>query len=505
MRMYRRIGHIVLVGILLIGLSACGDKKAEQAKALQQELQDVLAKSAAGNKLFTYGDIAVTPDGDAFAASVDKVAITLPGAAPIDIGKIGFKLTPDGDDIRKFSDVTLPQNLTIKGGEGKEAKLAMALDHASGSWSRKMALVLTADILVRSLEITEASSGTKVMASDLFYRVTSKNNGDVYDQSGAFGSKLLTVAEKDTQFALAGLKVVSATTDAKLAELAAMRDDLQKASQGNKPGETLPYLSKMFQLMKGVKAEVSMGQMTVAVAGSAVFSLGGFDLDFALHDTDQPKVKATSNLSYTALSMPQIKALVGGMGAEILPTDFGMKLTIDDLPMSAILANWAKALPQTTVGSGSAMMGSGMVALGAALQAIQQVAVKMAITDGTLKAPGLAGNFNAELSNDVKSPMGFTGTANVTLSDLDPLIAKGQQYADEPTTAEIVGMLRMMRALSDHGTDAAGKPVDRFKITMDPRGNTLVNGKSLTPPEAPPAEAPSSGGSGTGSGSGTGQ
>jgi len=244
--------------------------------------------------------------------------------------------------------------------------------------------------------------------------------------------------------------------------------------------------------------------MTVAAAGTTVFSLGGFDLDFAMHDTDQPKVKAISNLSYTALSLPQIKALVGGMGAEILPTDFGMKVTIDDLPLSAILANWAKALPQTAMGSESAVMGTGMVALGAALQAIQQVAVKMAITDGTLKAPGLTGNFNAELNNDVKSPMGFTGTANVMLSDLAPLIAKGQQYADEPTTAEIVGMLQMMRALSDHGTDAAGKSVERFKITMDPRGNTLVNGKSLTPPGAPP-EAPSSGGSGTGSGSGTGQ
>src|SRR5262245_63722792 len=140
------------------------------------------------------------------------------------------------------------------------------------------------------------------------------------------------------------------------------------------------------------------------------------------------------------------------------------------------------------------------------------MAVKMAITDGTLKAPGPTSNFNAELSNDVKSPIGFTGAANVALSDLDSLIAKGQQYADEPTTAEIVGMLQMMRALSDHGTDAAGKPVDRFKITMDPGGTTLVNGKSLTPPEtapggAPPAEAPSSGGSGSGtnSGSGTGQ
>ena len=41
MRKFWRIGLI-----LVIGLSACGDKKAEQAKALQQEMQDMLAKAA---------------------------------------------------------------------------------------------------------------------------------------------------------------------------------------------------------------------------------------------------------------------------------------------------------------------------------------------------------------------------------------------------------------------------------------------------------------------------
>ena len=150
------------------------------------------------------------------------------------------------------------------------------------------------------------------------------------------------------------------------------------------------------------------------------------------------------------------------------------------------------------------MMGTGMMAAGAAIQAIQQTAVKMTVSDGKLKAPGLTGSFTADVDNDPKAPMGFTGVANVELSDLDALIANGQQYAAEPTTTEIVSMLQMMRALSDHAKDASGNTVDRFKITMDAQGNALVNGKSLMPPsEPPPAEQPSSGDTGTSSGTTT--
>ena len=167
MRKFWRIGLI-----LVIGLSACGDKKAEQAKALQQEMQDMLAKAASSsNKMFTYGDVAVTPDGDDFAVTIDKVAVTLPEISPIDLGKIGFKLTPDGDDIRKFSDLTLPSSVTIKGADAKEVKIAMALDHANGSWSKKLGQLLSADILLKSLEASEAAGDSKMMASDVSYQI----------------------------------------------------------------------------------------------------------------------------------------------------------------------------------------------------------------------------------------------------------------------------------------------------------------------------------------------
>ena len=172
MRKFRQFGLILVIGLL-----ACGDTKADQAQVLQQEMQDMLAKAASG-KMFTYGDVAVTPDGDAFAVTIDKVALALPEVSPIDLGKIGFKLTPDGDDIRKFSDVTWPESVTLKDTDGKEVKITTALDHATGSWSKKLGQLMTADILLKGLEASEPSSGSQLAASDIVYQVQSKDDGD---------------------------------------------------------------------------------------------------------------------------------------------------------------------------------------------------------------------------------------------------------------------------------------------------------------------------------------
>ena len=219
MRKFWRVGLV-----LVIALGACSDKKAEQAAALKQEIQDTLAKASAsgGQKLFTYGEVAVAPDGDAFAVTVDKVAVTVPDTAPLDLGKIGFKVTPEGDDIRKFSDVSVPQTIVVKGADGKEeGKATLALGHANGSWSKKMTQLLEADILLKNLEVTQASSGDKLIASDVAYQLQSKDGGQgIFDQQANVGSKLMSIAGKDGQIAIADFKITSDVGGAKLAERA---------------------------------------------------------------------------------------------------------------------------------------------------------------------------------------------------------------------------------------------------------------------------------------------
>jgi hypothetical protein len=424
MRKFWRIGLI-----LVIGLSACGDKKAEQAKALQQEMQDMLAK-AASSKMFTYGDVAVTPDGDAFAVTVDKVSVTLPEVSPIDLGKIGFKLTPDGDDIRKFSDLTWPQSVTVKDTDGKEVKITTAIDHANGTWSKKLGELLSADILLKSLEASEPTSGSAVcLRRPVSGAIQGQRPGHLRSERHP-GRQAADHLRQGRAILRRRLQLASAVGVPSLPSwwLPARNG---RSGRERKPGEMLPFVAKIFSLIKSMNFEFSTGQISVATGGAPIFTLGGFGFGFAMKDTDQPKVQVTSSFNYAGLSIPQLKAMVGGLGAEVLPTEFGLTLKVDDLPMAAILDAWSKTLPDTKMTDENAMMGTGMMAAGAAIQAIQQATVKMTVSDGKLKAPGLTGSFTADVNNDPKAPMGFTGVANVELSDLDALIAKGQQYAAE--------------------------------------------------------------------------
>jgi hypothetical protein len=502
MRKFWQIGLIIVTGLVVVG-----EARADEAQMLQQEIAGALTNfSASSNKVFTYGDVTVTPDGDSFDVTIDKIAIAPPEVSPVEIGKVGFKLTPEGDDIRNFSDVSLPSEVTFKDPDNKEIKIAIALDHGKGSWSKNLGAVLSADILLRSIEATQPSSDSRALASDVYYRIETKDDGQgIYDQSASIGSKLLTVGDKDGQLAIADFSFSSSVSSAQLGAIMALRSQLQAATKSDKPAEMLPVLEKLFQLFKAVNTKFSLGQISMAMGGKTVFNLKGSSFDFAMQGTDQPKVKIVTSAGYDGLAISDLKSLVGGMGAEIVPSDFGLTVTVNDLPVSAILDSWAKTLPEAKLTDENAAMGTGMMAAGAAMQAIQQAAVKVVISDGKLKAPGLSGSFTGEVTNDPAVPLGFTGSADVELSDLDALIAKGQQYASDPTTAGIIGTLHFIRTLSNRGTNAAGETVDRYKITMDAQGNPLVNGKPLMPPEAPPpADQPSSGDNSSGKSSGSG-
>ena len=467
--------------ILLVALAGCGDKKAEQAKALQQELQDLLAKTAAADKQFTYGDVTVTPDGDVFDASIDKLAAPIAGSAPIDFGKVTFKITPDGDDMRKFSDVVLPTSLVVKGTDGTElAKLGLDLDHANGSWSKNMGVILNVDILFKTVTASHEATGDNLTGTAVGYQVASTDGGqNGWDQNASFSAQQVAYTGKDGQVSVSDLSITSNAAGAKMADILAMRDDWKKAAASGKADQVVPLLGKLLSLIKSVKFAIALGKTSVSQGTQTLFSLGSLNFDFGLDGLDQPKSKLLSGLKYAGLSIPDLKAMIGPSGADLVPTDFGFKYGADDVPLGNAIALAGKNLANVDATDQTALMGAGMAMAGVMDQAFAQAQTKIYVSDGTVTAPAFTAKFDGQSQILQGAAMGGSGTLNLQISDISAIVARLSQYTGDPQKDQIVSALQQMQQLSDPGTDAAGNKIDRFKVTLDQDGKTLINGKPM--------------------------
>jgi hypothetical protein len=472
--------------VLLIAVVACSDKKAEQATALKTEIEGLLAKAAGPDKKnFSYGDVAVTPgDGNAYNVTIDKLTMPLPDAQPLDLGKVGFRLTPDGDDMRKFSDLTIPQSLKVKDGTGKDlGTVNLVLDHGNGRWSKNLGVLLDIDLLIKTLDVTQDSSGDSASALKIAYQVVSTDTGNgVYDQKGTFGAKQLVVAGKDGNMTANDITATSGIDGLKLAEFIALQAEWKKALESQKPDQMLPVAAKIVSLMRSIRGEFSVGQISATDAShQPLFSLGGFGFHFGAEGLDQPKSKLTTGLRWVGLAVPELTQMAGPAGAELVPADFGIKLSMDDVPVPVAIDLASKSMGETNMSDQGALMGASMMVAGALEQALVQAGTKIKITDGKLTAPAVTGMFTGEALADKAAAMGATGSLDILLSDLDAVIAKISAHSEDPSAQQIVGVLQTMKGLSDRRTDSAGKPTDHFKVTLDAQGTTLVNGAPFNP------------------------
>ena len=471
--------------VLLIAVVACSDKKAEQATALKAEIEGMLAKAAGPDKKsLTYGDVTVTPgDGDAYNVTIDKLTVPLPDAQPLDLGKIGFKLTPDGDDIRKFSDLTIPPTIKVKDSAGKElSTVNLNLDHGNGSWSKSLGIMMSLDLLVKSLDVSADSNGDSLTATNVAYQQNSTDQGSgVWDQKGTLGAKQMVVGGKDGNLTANDLMITSNLNGAKLAELAALQGEWKKALDSKKADQMLPVMARMVALIKSIHGEFSMGRLSGGAGGQQFFSLGSLGFDFGIDGLDQPKSKLTTGLRYAGLAIPELTQMAGPAGAELVPGDFAVKLAMNDIPVPTALDLASKGMGDTDMSNENALMGASMMVVGALEQALVEAGSKIDITDGSLTAPAVNAKFTGQGLADKASAMGATGSLDIVVSDLDAVIAKISAHSDDPSAQQIAGVLTALKGISDRGADASGKPTDHFKVTLDAQGNTLVNGKPFNP------------------------
>jgi hypothetical protein len=74
---------------------------------------------------------------------------------------------------------------------------------------------------------------------------------------------------------------------------------------------------------------------------------------------------------------------------------------------------------------------------------------------------------------------GIVGGLNVAIRGIDDLLALAQKTPDDFDAQQAMGSIQMLQTYSAREQGADGKPVDKFKIEVDPAGQMTVNGKPM--------------------------
>lgn len=133
---------LLLILVLLGAMSAPAGSARDSASAVQQEVEQALARLAALDPSLglAYGAVDVVPQGDAFNVAVADVSIRLAANDPgyLDFGIVSFHLTAQRGNFYRVEQITLPARIPHRATDGLVDGLWEVDNRAlSGLWSRR--------------------------------------------------------------------------------------------------------------------------------------------------------------------------------------------------------------------------------------------------------------------------------------------------------------------------------------------------------------------------------
>ncbi len=219
--------------------------------------------------------------------------------------------------------------------------------------------------------------------------------------------------------------------------------------------------------------------------GKEIVSLGEGGIEFGLSGLDTPR--AGFRFAYRHLGLkadwsqldegtppdPQAQQIVDALA----PQDVVLDLRLEDLPgkelWQAFLDTVGDQESLADVEGASALFGLGAVGT------LQQAGSRLRLVESRLVSNSASVLLDGVVQADAKTPMGATGALNVEISGLDGLIQLVKANANGPDAAEETAPLELLRAFSERRTEADGRVVDRYVLSLDQSGALLLNGKDF--------------------------
>jgi hypothetical protein len=466
----------LIAGLLLAGLSGCSDERAEQAKALEAELRTNLASLAPAGTApgLLFETLTLTPaqsEADGFAGRLGGVVLEAGDGSKIPVGDVGFTLKPEGDNLRHYSDLTLPETISAKLADGTEFTLKLAGPSGGMTWSNAYETWVAADVATGRVEFALPAEKLTMSADSTAYTLATKEGTEGrVDQNSSFTAKGIAFDSPDASGTAASATVDSVVTGAKMAELVELNADYRKAIGAKDMKALGEVLTRMSRALGGVEvrfaAETFEQKDPVAKERFAVARSG---LRFGVAGLDGAQSAIRLGFDYDGLEFAEPIDPVDDMSM-LLPLGVRLDLDFQKVPTEKLIQLAAESAAETG-DSPEALQLAGMMFVMGIQGALAEAGTELHIADSLIRTAEAETTIAGLLLMDPAALMGATGAVELEVAGFEKLAARIERLVGP----EFAGWLRQV---------AVEKPKDGdkravFALALAPDGSVTVNGQPL--------------------------
>lgn len=514
-----------VIALLLMG--ACGDDKDDTAStdtttitadtvAVDPAQAPIIQKSIENwvrlywpetNGSVHYSAIKVTPGSDSFDVAIEELVIGEKNGQRLEVGTVGYKLTPTAADTFIVSDVTHASDMVVKGANNEdEGTVTLTTKTLTGEWSPALLSFLSLDWQAADITATEkAENGSVFSIVGLSGKISSVDKGNgLFDQNSLFEMTAFKAGEKDGESLEIGkLNITGLMNRIKMKEYTEKAREVQSIAteitnrevdgSSQAPDMNSAQAQKLGTLIKdifGLIGGMNYGMSITDVSfkekdGNEPFRLGEGKFNFGFADLDKEKATVNLDLSHSNLAIKDLQnlglATDQALLAKFLPASSTIDIDLTEVPVKDLWAAFGSNLPQLTSTDPAQSSAAEAAMLVAVQQLLQKSPMKLIVAPSNISAEIMQVDATGDFDVKPEAAMGAVGALNVSFHGLEQAVSTLKEFAKtSPDALQMIGVLAMIQSLAKKETGSDGQPVDKLEVKVDAAGNTTVNGQPLS-------------------------
>ena len=441
--------------------------EADERARIEQLVRDIMRQADLQFRggVLEYGDVLVTKRGAGHRAEIRAVRVSGGSGNRMEVGTILLDFARDGD---RYYHITprLPDVMRMYAPGGARSEIRIAKQRSAIVWDRDLEIAVDMDATLGDVTVRD----TKGRETARFGEISMTT--DLVEKEGRWSGPMalrlrdVTARKRGT----GGFHVGEMAIVAQVEKLDMML--YARLSRGVGSGATTAdgLLRSFGRLLSGFYFSFSFGDLAAGPDEGRPARLERLEYELSLAGIDRDLASLAMRYGHRGLdgAAPMVPRHV--------PRDAGLTVTLDRLPIDTVLKAGVNALLEYwffgEVASGSAVYNELRAAL-------SEAGTELRIEDGALAAPDYLVNLAGVFAADTQALWGVSGEAGLTIAGLDAILSRFGKDAAGPKTRpggpSLATLLRRMGRPSNDGKSMA------YNITIDRRGDVLVNGESLIP------------------------